>query len=90
MSINCWEFQKCGRGVGGNKALLHGTCPAALDSSLNEIHGGRNGGRCCWLVRSYDDEYDFFVRRRAGISEVCENCNFYKMIEKTTDLIVTL
>ena len=30
--MNCWEFQKCGREIGGAKAAQRGVCPAYPDN----------------------------------------------------------
>lgn len=50
MSKNCWEVKKCGRQPGGSLVLDLGICPAALNSSLEGIHGGDKCGRACWVV----------------------------------------
>ena len=48
--LNCWEFMKCGREVGGKNVDKLGACPAATETKTNGIHGGINGGRCCWAI----------------------------------------
>ena len=48
--LNCWEFKKCGREIGGIKVEELGICPAASDTSVNEFNRGQNGGRICWAV----------------------------------------
>lgn len=48
--LNCWEIKKCGREPGGAKALEFGACPAAIDSSSDEMNDGKNGGRLCWAI----------------------------------------
>lgn len=48
--INCWEFIKCGREPDGAKAGKLGVCPAAIFKEADGIHGGKNAGRCCWVV----------------------------------------
>lgn len=50
MKANCWEHKKCGRQPGGPKASDLGVCPAANNSRANGIHGGKNGGRACWVI----------------------------------------
>lgn len=50
IKLNCWEFMKCGREVGGKNVEKLGVCPAATETKTNGIHGGINGGRCCWAV----------------------------------------
>lgn len=49
---NCWEFKKCGRQPGGNKAKEIGVCPAATEQKAHGINGGKNGGRACWAIAS--------------------------------------
>ncbi len=50
MTVNCWDYKKCGRGAGGVKSSDLGVCPASTDTRMNGIHGGTNGGRACWIV----------------------------------------
>jgi hypothetical protein len=47
---NCWEFKNCGRQPGGHKVKELGICPATVEQALNGAHGGKNGGRSCWVV----------------------------------------
>lgn len=47
---NCWEFFHCGRQPGGEKEQEMGTCPAAIQFSLNGTNDGINGGRACWAI----------------------------------------
>jgi hypothetical protein len=48
--MNCWEFQDCGRELGGKKAKEMGVCPVAVEISVDGINNGKNGGRSCWAV----------------------------------------
>ncbi|MCZ7583707.1 MAG: hypothetical protein M5R36_10445 [Deltaproteobacteria bacterium] len=50
MPMNCWEFVRCGREPGGNRAEKLGVCPTAVARPLHGVHGGVNGGRACWTV----------------------------------------
>jgi hypothetical protein len=50
MKRNCWEFNKCGREPGGEKADALGICPAAFETRLDDIHDGICAGRACWVV----------------------------------------
>jgi len=78
---NCWEFKKCGREPGGNKAIESGVCPASTDIINSGQNGGKNSGRICWAVAgtfcggivqgSYTEKY---------LS--CINCDFYKKVKK--------
>jgi hypothetical protein len=49
-NMNCWEFKKCGREPNGVNSKELGVCPAATEIRVNGVHGGKNGGRCCWAV----------------------------------------
>ena len=49
MKLNCWEFKKCGRQLGGIHVSDLGICPAAQETRLNDVHGGSNAGRSCFL-----------------------------------------
>jgi hypothetical protein len=89
-NINCWEFKKCGRESGGINVSEFGVCPVAIEHKLNGIHGGKNGGRCCWV---------FYGAFSCGIENpkepdeqiaVCRKCNFYMMVKKTKELLVIL
>ncbi len=48
--LNCWEHKKCGRQPGGHKVQDLGVCPAAVEQTLHGAHGGKNGGRSCWVI----------------------------------------
>lgn len=48
---NCWEFTNCGRQSDGERVKEYGICPAFMETRLNGIHGGKNGGRACWIVK---------------------------------------
>ena len=48
--LNCWEYKNCGREPYGHNAKELGVCPAATESKLDGIHGGKNAGRTCWVV----------------------------------------
>lgn len=47
---NCWEFIKCGREPGGEKASELGVCPSITAISADRANGGKNGGRICWTI----------------------------------------
>ena len=63
--MNCWEFMKCGREVGGKNAGLFGVCPAFPNNgnSCSEVEGTF----CDLVLKLIDSEY---------IS--CQDCKFYK------------
>ena len=87
-SLNCWEFKECGRDPGGKNVTLYGVCPAAVDERADGIHGGKNGGRCCWVVASTYQEAEGAFGCWAGGFNKCRECDFYKAVKKDTDLFV--
>lgn len=78
---NCWEFKKCGREPGGHNAEELGVCPTPLNTKLDGMHGGHNGGRSCWVVAgsmcggkiqgTFVEKYDN-----------CSECEFYNQVKK--------
>ncbi|MCP4354283.1 MAG: protein kinase, partial [Proteobacteria bacterium] len=77
--VNCWEYMKCGREPGGNRAEKHSVCRVAIDNSFNNINSGKNGGRFCWAVAgtfSKDKIDGYFARKRKS----CTGCIFYKKV----------
>lgn len=77
--LNCWEYSKCGREQGGNKAKELGVCPAALDSSFDGINRGKHGGRVCWAVAGTfceGEKQGAFAEKRSS----CINCDFFKLV----------
>ena len=48
--LNCWEYKKCGRQTGGEKAKECGICIAVTQKITDGVNNGKNGGRCCWAV----------------------------------------
>jgi hypothetical protein len=78
---NCWEFKKCGRETGGAHAHEFGICPASIENSLDGIHGGINGGRCCWVL-AYTLCSSGCQRTFAQKFKDCIICDFYKKVKK--------
>jgi hypothetical protein len=77
--INCWEFKKCGRQPGGSKVKELGICPASVETRVNGIHGGKNGGRCCWAVLATNCSGGNVQESRFSQKlKECINCEFYK------------
>lgn len=80
MKLNCWEFKKCGREAGGRNAGEHGVCPAATAYQLNGSHGGKRGGRACWIIAgtmcSGLVQGSFAQKFRA-----CTACDFYEAVK---------
>lgn len=77
MKINCWEFKKCGRGPDGPEA----TCPAAADTRLDGIHGGKNGGRACWMLAGTYCEGEVQGSFAHKITD-CSLCDFYNLVRQ--------
>jgi len=77
MNKNCWDFKNCGRGPGNNGS----TCPAASEMRLDGVHGGKNGGRACWIVAGTfcgGIVQGSFARKY----ETCEKCDFYRSVKE--------
>jgi hypothetical protein len=79
--VNCWEFKKCGREIGGMKSQILGVCPVVKNHELEGTHGGKSAGRACWIVAgsmcggavqgTFADKYSN-----------CRDCDFYKLVRK--------
>ena len=78
---NCWEFFECGRQKGGRHIKKLGVCPASVEASLDRIHGGRNGGRACWVVEGTvcgGTVAGNFSRKYP----LCLSCDFFKVVRE--------
>ena len=78
--LNCWEFKKCGREVGGAKAAQLGVCVAASEARTNGLNGGRNGGRACWALAGTlcgGVVQGTFATKLTN----CQNCEFYALVK---------
>ncbi|OFX69565.1 MAG: hypothetical protein A2X12_01480 [Bacteroidetes bacterium GWE2_29_8] len=81
IKINCWEYKKCGRQVGGDKVSELGVCPAATEIIVDGINCGKNGGRACWAVTGTYCKGEIqgsFAQKVIN----CLNCDFYKIVWK--------
>ena len=79
--LNCWEFKKCGRYPGGIFADDLGICPATQETRLNNIHGGINAGRSCWILAGTlcnGEIQGSFAKKYAN----CYMCDFYQTVKK--------
>lgn len=77
--VNCWKFKKCGREPGGTHVHDHGVCPAATETRLDGVHGGRNAGRACWVVAGTmckGEVQGIFARKYLD----CVICDFYDKV----------
>ncbi len=66
ITVNCWEFKKCGRQANGPKAKEFGTCPAYPDHGT---HCARMAGTLCG-----GKVQGSFAAKLAN----CSQCDFYK------------
>ena len=76
---NCWEFKKCGREPGGDKAEELGVCPASTETRLDGANSGKNGGRACWpLVGTLcgGKVQGTFAQKISN----CMKCDFYQLV----------
>ena len=76
---NCWEYMKCGREPGGDRAGELGICPAARDDSYDGINCGKNAGRFCWAVAGTfcgGNVQGTFADKR----ESCLSCGFFNKV----------
>jgi len=79
IKMNCWEFENCGREPRGKKVHELGECRAATETKVNGIHGGKNGGRCCWVIASTfckGEVQSTFAQKYKD----CQNCDVYKAV----------
>jgi len=77
---NCWEFSNCCKETHGRFASVLGVCPAALESRLDGIHGGRNGGRACWVVSNthcHGKVQESYEQKK----KTCSQCGFYNAVK---------
>lgn len=77
--LNCWEFKKCHRGIGGERIQESGVCPAATETKVNGINGGVNAGRACWAIPGTLCEGTPAGSFVAKITD-CLQCKFYKLV----------
>ncbi len=81
MKKNCWEVKHCGREPGGIHVNELGACPATLETKFDGMHGGKNAGRCCWIISGTFCEgkpQGTFARKL----DSCEKCDFYKQVKR--------
>ncbi len=78
---NCWEEMKCGREPGGAKAHELGICIAAIEKKTDGLHGGKNGGRVCWVLAGTlcrgKVQGEFVIK-----FQDCTNCPFFQKVFK--------
>lgn len=79
--VNCWEYKKCGRQIGGEKVMELGICPASTQKSTNGVNNGRFGGRCCWVIAGSFGSgtvQGTFVAKEGS----CLKCEFPKLVRQ--------
>jgi hypothetical protein len=78
--LNCWEFMKCGKGIGENETDKSEPCPVALKISADGLNGGINAGRICWIIA--EGKCHSKVRcNKIHQKEACFSCEFrYKVM----------
>lgn len=77
--LNCWEYMKCRREPGGDKATELGICRVANDKHLNGANSGLNGGRICFAIAGsfcLGEVQGTFAKKFAS----CRDCEFYKLV----------
>lgn len=75
--LNCWEFKKCGRELGGANVKKLGVCPANTEQRTDGLNSGKNGGRVCWAIPgTLCGGEGTFVTKLAS----CMKCEFYKLV----------
>jgi len=84
VKLNCWEFNRCGREPGGNRAGKTGVCPASTADSCSGLYSGKNGGRMCWAIAG-----TFAAGRITGAFArefSCLNCDFLRNVCREEDI----
>ena len=77
--LNCWEFKKCGREPGGVNVNTLGPCPAATEARADGIHGGKNGGRVCWVIAGTLCEGQVQGTFAVKLAS-CFRCDFFRLV----------
>jgi CheY-like chemotaxis protein len=79
--INCWEFMRCGRTPYDGPIDEKKICPVSADVRLDGIHGGKNGGRACWVVAGSMCDGKLQGPARQKFAD-CRKCSFYRALKK--------
>lgn len=89
--LNCWEVKKCGREPGGHAVSDQGPCPAAVEGTLDGVHGGKNSGRTCWVLAGTFCSGNV-VGTAAKKLGSCVECEFYRLVlhEEGGELVPTM
>lgn len=82
--MNCWEYMKCGRELGGFNVEKGNECIASIATMADGVNGGKNAGRCCWAVAgSLTMGKPLCVK--ANEYNDCLLCLFFKKVEDEED-----
>ena len=79
MKLNCWQIKKCGREPGGANEAQLGVCPAAVETAVDGINSGKNGGRACWALAGTlcgGQVQGSFAQKMTN----CLKCDFYQKV----------
>jgi hypothetical protein len=79
IKLNCWEYKKCGREPGGINAIKLGVCPASIETRVDGMNSGKNGGRVCWAVSGTLCGGKVQGTFAAKCTK-CLYCDFYKLV----------
>lgn len=79
--LNCWEYKKCGRHVGGENVKEQGICLASTQKSTNGANNGKFGGRCCWAVAGTFCGGTVQGTFAAKLDK-CFDCDFYWIVSR--------
>jgi hypothetical protein len=74
---NCWEYFHCGREPAGKRVNEVGVCPAATETSSEEMNGGKAAGRFCWTIEGTLCPGNF--AKKFG---TCLQCSFLAKVTK--------
>ena len=78
--MNCWDFRKCGREPGGERAQEHGVCPTALFEAADGYLGGRMGGKACaFLIGTFC--CNLVPGTEPGRLKDCPACDFFNHLK---------
>lgn len=79
--LNCWEYRKCGRELGGVNARRDGICPASIDIRYDGVHEGICAGRACWIVAGTMCD-GLVMGTFAKKYKDCIRCDYYRLVER--------
>jgi len=82
VKLNCWEYKNCGREPGGNNVESLGVCPASIETKVNKLNNGINGGRTCWAIKESCAAQKVLALHLAK----CHECSFFKLVFEEEDM----